>query len=560
MAEEIKSLQDAHPVNDTPKDHGEAPKKETLAERNMRAALERKKEIEEAKKAEEEALLAERRNDGRKYTMEVEGFNIGDSLVRRQQFMDKKVAEGQQELLDEEMAEDVDGIDNQVNDTSSESDLVDNTTDDAAVDADDDDFELDDDYGSDDSMEIEKVDSAKEATVVEEEKKADNVVPMPEPIQKESTILDKASSATQDSFEIDDEDFDDIDLDDEVSDDASTDSDDTLTEEEMEELKKQLSAKIMPSSVEPDDIVISDKPVSVNQLLSLDQTKDKAADWPAFHSGKLITMKSFSGEELESLNKQIPARNRFNTMKDMYRIIYNHIVGDKPEFDKWLKETPFIDLEHYYMAAYKASFFGANYIPMNCTSDDCDHVFLTDDIDIESSMVKFKDDAAKDRFYKIMSGERVGDYSKPEFIMLTDNIAVTLREPSIYNTVFENTVLDQKFVQKYESMLGLMVYIDKIYLVRGKNASPVAVKEDPNSIAKNAKYRIATYAKIISKLPSDAYIRLSSRITEKNDQGSEVTYCYPETTCPKCGHKIEQGDAQAAQLLFSRHRLSLLMA
>ena len=103
------------------------------------------------------------------------------------------------------------------------------------------------------------------------------------------------------------------------------------------------------------------------------------------------------------------------------------------------------------MAAYKASFFGANYIPMNCTSDDCDHVFLTDDIDIESSMVKFKDDAAKDRFYKIMSGERVGDYSKPEFIMLTDNIAVTLREPSIYNTVFENTVLDQKFVQKYES-------------------------------------------------------------------------------------------------------------
>ena len=219
-----------------------------------------------------------------------------------------------------------------------------------------------------------------------------------------------------------------------------------------------------------------------------------------------------------------------------------------------------MDIEHIFMCAYKASFNGANYIPLNC--DKCDNVFLTEDVDIEESMVKFRNADAKKRFYDILSsGGTVTAKDRSKFIVLSPTTAVKLRDPSIYNTIFENSVLDQKFIDKYEKLLTMMVYIDEMYLIdKAGNARPIRVKEDKHSLAKTCKYRIATYAKVINAMPSDAYAILLAEIAQMNNAGDDVKYQFPEVTCPKCGHTIEASEATAQQLLFSRHRLNLLTA
>ena len=87
MADEVKTLQDAGPVNEIPKE----PKKESVVERNIRLEKKRKKEIEAQKQAEFEASERERKNDGRKYDYEIVEFNIGDNLMRRMNAIDEAV-------------------------------------------------------------------------------------------------------------------------------------------------------------------------------------------------------------------------------------------------------------------------------------------------------------------------------------------------------------------------------------------------------------------------------------------------------------------------------------
>lgn len=566
MADEVKTLQDAGPVNEIPKE----PKKESVVERNIRLAQEREKEIEAQKQAEFEASERERKNDGRKYDYEVEGFNIGDSLMRRMNALDEAVAEKQQEMNEEDMEQEISETEAPVevpaDDTVEESDDID-------IDEDlgeSDDFELDDIDDEEDIIEEDEEIEEEEEVVEEateetaEEPASENVVAMPEPAQEplyEEKKLSERALPEQNELNFDDDDLDGIDIDEEIEEDDDTTTstnNDNISDEEMELLKEQIREKLIPKAKENAKII--NKPVSINQLLSADHTDKHAADWPLMSSGKLISMSRFSGPEIEDLNKQINPRNRFNTMKDIYRNLYNHIVSEKPPFDEWLKTTPFTDIEHIYMAAYKASFFGANYIPMNCTEDSCDHIFLTDDIDMETQMVDFKTEEAKKRFYDILNGEKVSSKSESELVYVTPYIAISLREPTIYNTIFENSILDQKFIDKYQNVLTLMVYIDNIYLVTKEGNRPVALKEYKDSIAKTVKYRIATYSKIIRSLPSDAYNILMARVSEKTEGGEDVSYCFPEVTCPKCGHTIEKSPANANQLLFSRHRLSLLTA
>jgi hypothetical protein len=122
--------------------------------------------------------------------------------------------------------------------------------------------------------------------------------------------------------------------------------------------------------------------------------------------------------------------------------------------------------------------------------------------------------------------------------------------------------LDDKFTEKYQKLLTLMVYIDNIYLIdKHGNARPIKVKTDPLSVAKTCKYRIATYAKVVNAMPSDAYAVLMAEVAKMNNENDEVSYQLPEVTCPKCGHTIEAAPVQGAlSLLFNRHRLNLLTA
>ena len=562
---ETKSLNEMHPSKNV-KSSGKKPM--SVAERNMQAAIERAEEREEQLKAAQAAAEAERKNDGRKYDLEVEGFNIGDSLARRMEMLNEKAAQAQEAIAEEDLEKEIEDVDSEDN-AEEDADYIDTESeeDSDADDVADGDFGADEEFDFDDDELVEEDD---EATVEEEvvEKKSDDVIKAEKALEgiaktavpaEDDNNIEKLSDKPlpeQGETVIDDEDLDDIDLDEDTEEDNSED----INEAEMEELRQEIRAKISDPLPSADSIKVVNKPVSVNQLLAADNTKQKAADWPLMNAGVTVSMSRFSGPEIEALNVTVSGRNRFNTMKDIYRSLYNHIVSEKPDFEKWLKETSFMDIEHIFMCAYKASFNGANYIPLNC--DSCDNVFLTEDVDIEESMVNFKDDAAKKRFYDILnSGGSVTAKDRTKFVVLSPTTAVTLRDPSIYNTIFENSVLDQKFIEKYEKLLTMMVYIDNMYLIdKAGNARPIAVKEDRHSLAKTCKYRIATYAKIINAMPSDAYAILMAEIAQMNNAGDDVKYQFPEVTCPKCGHTIEASEATAQQLLFSRHRLNLLTA
>ena len=495
----------------------------------IKSAIE--KENEEKIKEEQRAIEAknlERKADGREYEYEVEGFNIGDATMRRAHTIDNNGSALSEQLAEERLEEEINSkedVDDQIND-------VDNFDDDLSD-------SIDTDYSEDD--------------LDKDDKK-----------NKEENI-DNNTLPSQEELDIDDEDLDDIDLDEE-DDDEFDDEDDELSEQEIADLREAIKDKLkldIPVNTSGEAKISANKTISLNDVLSMQTSNANVIDYPLMSAGRCVSMREFSGTEIESLNQGASGRNRFNTLKTIYHTLYDHIVdNNKPEFDKWLKVTSFMDIEHLYMAAYKASFNGANYIPFNCTNDKCNHVFLSDNIEIED-MIKFKDDAAKKKFYDILensdtiSKEDACLY-KTKIVPVSPTIAIGFREPSIYNTIFENSVLDQNFINKYTRLLTMMVYIDNIYVIQNGEYIPVRCRVDRHSLAKTAKIRIVTYSKIIRTLPSDSYNNILAEIAKINDLGDEVKYQLPEITCPKCGQTIEATEQTPTQLLFSRHQLNLL--
>ena len=552
MSEEIKSIDDLRKtaameeeVEETETEETEVEETENEEENNtivnkknkfmiseddlIKSAIE--KENEEKIKEEQRAIEAknlERKADGREYEYEVEGFNIGDAIMRRAHTIDNNGSALSEQLAEERLEEEINSkedVDDQIND-------VDNFDDDLSD-------SIDTDYSEDD--------------LDKDDKK-----------NKEENI-DNNTLPSQEELDIDDEDLDDIDLDEE-DDDEFDDEDDELSEQEIADLREAIKDKLkldIPVNTSGEAKISANKTISLNDVLSMQTSNANVIDYPLMSAGRCVSMREFSGTEIESLNQGASGRNRFNTLKTIYHTLYDHIVdNNKPEFDKWLKVTSFMDIEHLYMAAYKASFNGANYIPFNCTNDKCNHVFLSDNIEIED-MIKFKDDAAKKKFYDILensdtiSKEDACLY-KTKVVPVSPTIAIGFREPSIYNTIFENSVLDQNFINKYTRLLTMMVYIDNIYVIQNGEYIPVRCRVDRHSLAKTAKIRIVTYSKIIRTLPSDSYNNILAEIAKINDLGDEVKYQLPEITCPKCGQTIEATEQTPTQLLFSRHQLNLL--
>lgn len=552
MSEEIKSIDDLRKtaameeeVEETETEETEVEETENEEENNtivnkknkfmiseddlIKSAIE--KENEEKIKEEQRAIEAknlERKADGREYEYEVEGFNIGDAIMRRAHTIDNNGSALSEQLAEERLEEEINSkedVDDQIND-------VDNFDDDLSD-------SIDTDYSEDD--------------LDKDDKK-----------NKEENI-DNNTLPSQEELDIDDEDLDDIDLDEE-DDDEFDDEDDELSEQEIADLREAIKDKLkldIPVNTSGEAKISANKTISLNDVLSMQTSNANVIDYPLMSAGRCVSMREFSGTEIESLNQGASGRNRFNTLKTIYHTLYDHIVdNNKPEFDKWLKVTSFMDIEHLYMAAYKASFNGANYIPFNCTNDKCNHVFLSDNIEIED-MIKFKDDAAKKKFYDILensdtiSKEDACLY-KTKIVPVSPTIAIGFREPSIYNTIFENSVLDQNFINKYTRLLTMMVYIDNIYVIQNGEYIPVRCRVDRHSLAKTAKIRIVTYSKIIRTLPSDSYNNILAEIAKINDLGDEIKYQLPEITCPKCGQTIEATEQTPTQLLFSRHQLNLL--
>ena len=327
----------------------------------------------------------------------------------------------------------------------------------------------------------------------------------------------------------------------------------------IEDLKVAAKKSIKPSmrTVDLSTFTISDKGVKASKVILEKEKEQDVGDWVLYDSGHPISMSGLTGPELIKLDPDNSTRNRYNTIKDIYKIIYNHVVDSKkPSFENWMKQTKYTDLDHIYFALYMATFGGSNFISYQCP--DCKNVFIKD-VKFDD-MINYKDDTVKEKVKEILSQSTdVGTVEyNVELVQASDEYAFGMKAPSLYNVVMETAGLPENILEKYADLIDTITYIDSVYMIDYTNNSliPVnipVVKDDP---VKTTIKRIQTMYDILKKLNSDEYYRLRGYISKLSDTAADITYMIPEAKCPECDTKIEANkEVDASTLLFTRHHL-----
>lgn len=304
------------------------------------------------------------------------------------------------------------------------------------------------------------------------------------------------------------------------------------------------------------------KPSTNTKLLQEQQVK--VAKWVLPNQKSIVLMKEYLGSELESLREFSEDSSSMAQLSRKYHSIYEHIVSPKPAtYEAWAKSTPYSDADHYMFAVYIASFKGANFLPADCEDTKCGETFLTDDINI-MNMVKFENDEAKKRFMDIYKSETTHENSKglysTELIPLSNKIAVVFKEPSIYN-LFEIASLDEKFQNKYSSIIEYAPYIDAVYIIDQDNSQliPVGYKVYADNAVKTVKSKIQMMAKVLTTLTVDEFGPIKAYVRAIGERNEGISYVYPSVTCPKCGKEITEKPATAEELVFTRYQLGALV-
>ena len=337
-------------------------------------------------------------------------------------------------------------------------------------------------------------------------------------------------------------------------------------EEQLNKLRQLVRQKISPVARGFDITAysISKRPAASNVSTPRDNG-EKIGDWVLMSSQRPIYMRRFSGAEMERLSNGGKGRTRLNRSLDTWQLIYNHIIDpNKPAtMEEWAKVTSFLDIDHIFMAIYRANFEGSNYVPYNCTNDNCkDKVFLSDNFDI-MDMCKFKDKAAKEKFNSIIGSQTSKELNRlysTSIVPVSDTYAFAFKEPSIYNIIFESAVLDEEFVNKFDNLINMCAYIDEIYFINHATheLQPIRTNVYPNNMKKTVKSRIINFSKCISELGSDQYNTIIAYMNKINESGNDLTYQLPEVTCPACNTVIPATEQSAQSLVFIRHQLAAL--
>ena len=347
---------------------------------------------------------------------------------------------------------------------------------------------------------------------------------------------------------------------------TSTSSDDDDTDKQFEELKTEVKKKINPirKAFDLSKFTIAQKSMNAQKVMKLAvRSHQNIADWVLYSQGRPISLTGLSGPEILKLNPENSNRNRLNTFRDMYRIIYDHIYdANKPEFETWLKQTHFIDIQHIYFGLYMATFGGSNFITYSCTNDKCKNVFIKD-IKFED-MVKYKDDSVKKKVQDILKMDSTtpsNDEYETDLVQISDNYVFAIKTPTIWNVIMETATLSDKFLENHADLIDLVSYIDKIYLIDAANQTlvPVDTKPDPNDQAKTSARRIRAFYDIISTLNSEDFYNLRAKIAEYDKSSDELSYQIPACTCPKCATEIAANESILPEnMLFTRHQLAAI--
>lgn len=332
-----------------------------------------------------------------------------------------------------------------------------------------------------------------------------------------------------------------------------------------EKLKAELAKKIKPVTKHYDlsSMTIAAKPISVNNAITnIGGNITRTFKWPLLHSNRPIVMKGYSATELNELSNLSSDRN--GNPVDVFKNMWDHLAAGKgQDFRTWTKCTSYYDVNHIWFAIYGACFKDTNYVPYSCGS--CNELMVSTDIPVEK-MVKFDSEKVKEKFNQIMSmpiEPDMGNIKAKARVQISDTLVADFSEPSIYDAVIMPNNLDAEFRQKYNDVIGLMGYLDDLYIIRdfgnGPQLSPIAIKEFRDNEIKQIKAKIIQYAKIIRSLPSDQHNIILATITSMNE-AEDMSYQLPAVTCEHCGKEIPSDINSAYDLVFLRHRLALLGA
>ena len=390
----------------------------------------------------------------------------------------------------------------------------------------------------------------------------------------ETTKNTIAKSSSSD-FDIDEDDFDDVDN----TEDAAQTADDAvaLTDEEIENirlageknLKSEILKKIVNTGTKLDitQFTMSKKVISIKDAMKNRPVESvRTAKWPMMYAERPFIASALKGPEIALLFDYDDSGNdnSIGINQNQLKIMYEHDANEfKPAtIENWAKTIPFLDIESIFTALYLASMKGANYMPMACREQKCQHQYLTDDIDI-NKIVKFTKPEIEETFNKIMNTNITADNtSKYESVVsvINDQFAVGLKIPSIFTMVYELNSVDRPFIEKYNTVISIIQYIDYIYKIDSDNMSfePVGWKAYVGNYGKTFKSKIATYAKILKDFDSTEFsvlIALINSMLTKITDTKALEYEIPAAKCPKCGAEIPATPLAPRQLLFMRQRL-----
>ena len=377
------------------------------------------------------------------------------------------------------------------------------------------------------------------------------------------------SDAIVPSVEVAESDEDELFYDDELLEDLGLDEDKEEAERikekqqqrNMEEFARVLRQQLDEVGERKPDISkfrVRKRPVAFTKVLSKPVEK-KYYEWGLFATGVSISMTPLSAIEMDEINPYTDSANDIGKARTVFSTLYKHLAPEcrTMDMEAWLKLLNYQDLNHLFFALYNANFSTSNIIPFSCPK--CKH-FYTEKRPI-IDMVKFETEADKETFNKTIAKDpSFPPTFEEEIYVANGDYAFGIVIPKIYNSMFEERLLNEGFREKYAGIINISHCISTVYEIDEDNEEliPIQFNTAPNDIVKTYKYRIQGIYKILSKLSAYEFKELQSHIAkylEENSKDINISYQVPAATCPKCGAEIEAIPMNAQELVFTRHRL-----
>lgn len=385
----------------------------------------------------------------------------------------------------------------------------------------------------------------------------------------DTTPVDVSDAAVP-SVSVEESDEDELFYDDELLEDLGLDDDkeeaERIKEEKQQQRNMEEFARVLRQQLDevgerkPDisKFRVRKRPVAFTKVLSKPVEK-KYYEWGLFATGVSISMTPLSAIEMDEINPYTDSANDIGKARTVFSTLYKHLAPEcrTMDMEAWLKLLNYQDLNHLFFSLYNANFSTSNIIPFSCPK--CKH-FYTEKRPI-IDMVKFETEADKETFNKTIAKDpSFPPTFEEEIYVANGDYAFGIVIPKIYNSMFEERLLNEGFREKYAGIINISHCISTVYEIDEDNEEliPIQFNTAPNDIVKTYKYRIQGIYKILSKLSAYEFKELQSHIAkylEENSKDINISYQVPAATCPKCGAEIEAIPMNAQELVFTRHRL-----